>query len=159
MDGETDGKKKRLVSGRMITDIEMNGTVRGAVEVYNLARNIRPNDCLFAECIRTFATVDVDARAWLHRLEVELQNLREVAFVTYVPPSVRPHVRSNNCKPEYADMYGFTPKLKQMIMWNVLASGELGLPSPSLPSSLFHPPFGFSSAFSVHVLLVGVHVF
>ena len=109
--GSSEQKQQRAVSSRMITDIEMNGTVRGAVEVYNLAKNIRPNDCLFAECIRTFATVDVDARAWLHRLEVELQNLREVAFVTYVPPSIRPHVRSNNCKPEYADMYGFTPKL------------------------------------------------
>ena len=27
---------------------------------------------LFAECVRTFATVTVDAQQWLHRLELEL---------------------------------------------------------------------------------------
>ena len=37
---------QRAVSGRMVTDIEMNGTLRGAVEEYNLCVNLRPNDVL-----------------------------------------------------------------------------------------------------------------
>ena len=56
------GKQQRSVSGRMITDIEMNSTLRGAVEEFNLCRNLRHNDVLFAECIRTYATVDVNAQ-------------------------------------------------------------------------------------------------
>ena len=63
----------RSSSGRMITDLEMNNTLRGAVETFNLARHLRREDVLFAECVRTFTTQDVDARAWLHRLHLELQ--------------------------------------------------------------------------------------
>ena len=31
--------KHRAVSGRLITDLEMNGTYRGAVEIFNLCRH------------------------------------------------------------------------------------------------------------------------
>ena len=44
----------RAVSGRMITDLEMNSTYRGAVEIFNLCRNLDAHDVWFAECIRTF---------------------------------------------------------------------------------------------------------
>ena len=71
--GRSEQDKLRAVTGRMITDIEMNGTIRGAVEVYNLASHLRNGDALFAESIRTFPTRDVDARAWLHRLALEVQ--------------------------------------------------------------------------------------
>ena len=46
--------KHRAVSGRMVTDLEMHGTYRGAVEISQLCRNLRSNDVLFAECFRTF---------------------------------------------------------------------------------------------------------
>ena len=72
--GKSFAQQQRAVSARMITDIEMNGTLRGAVEVFNLARHLRENDSLFPECVRTFATRDVDARSWLYRLEIEHQH-------------------------------------------------------------------------------------
>ena len=53
----------RAASGRLITDIEMNSTYRGAVEIFNLSRNLNEKDVLFAECIRTFKEHTVDARA------------------------------------------------------------------------------------------------
>ena len=52
--GKGKAAQLRAVSGRMITDLEMNSTYRGAVEVFNLCRNLHPQDALFAECIRTF---------------------------------------------------------------------------------------------------------
>ena len=49
--GATEAQRRRAVSGRMITDVEMNGTVRGAVELFNLASRLRHGDALFAECL------------------------------------------------------------------------------------------------------------
>ena len=46
--------KHRAVSGRMVTDPEMHGTYRGAVEIFQLCRNLRTSNALFAECFRTF---------------------------------------------------------------------------------------------------------
>ena len=83
--------------------------MRGAVELYNLAKNLRRQDALFAECIRTFATRDVDGRAWLHRLEVELQRIDTVTYVLHVPTTSKPHVRTDRSKPAYPDMYGYRP--------------------------------------------------
>ena len=75
MEGKSQQAQERAASARMITDLEMGSTLRGAVELFNLAKNLRRGDVLFAECVRTFSNQDVDARAWLHRLEVELQRL------------------------------------------------------------------------------------
>ena len=41
-----------LAEDWMITDIEMNGTARGAVETFNLCSNLRSKDALVAECVR-----------------------------------------------------------------------------------------------------------
>ena len=87
-------KQQRGVSGRMVTDIEMNGTLRGAVEEFNLCINLTPQDALFAECIRSFPTVTLDARQWLNRLEVELTNVADVEASVFVPMTRKPHVRS-----------------------------------------------------------------
>jgi len=38
----------------MITELEMNSTYRGQVEVFKLCRKLHPHGVLFAECIRTF---------------------------------------------------------------------------------------------------------
>ena len=74
--GLSESKRRRAVSGRMVRDIEMNGTLRGAVEVFNLASRFRHGDALFAERVRTLPTRDLDARAWLHRLSVEAQRVQ-----------------------------------------------------------------------------------
>ena len=59
--GKSEFQQQRAVSGRMITDIEMNGTVRGAVEAFHLCTNLHEGDVLFADCIRSFPSVTVDA--------------------------------------------------------------------------------------------------
>ena len=87
-------QQKRAVSGRMITDIEMNGTVRGAVEEFHLCTNLHQTDVLFAESIRSFPTIIVDAQIWLHRLEVELEHVSEMYITAMVPPARRPQMRS-----------------------------------------------------------------
>ena len=102
-------QQQRAATGRMVTDIEMNSTIRGAVEEFNLCVNLRANDVLFAECIRTFATVTVNAQAWLHRLELELQSRAELAAAVAVPPTRRPNKRSLRSKAPWVDLYGFRP--------------------------------------------------
>ena len=77
-EGKSEFEQQRSVSGRMITDIEMNGTLRGAVEEFNLCANLRSNDVLFAECVRTFNTITLNAQPFFYRLEVELGRLKEM---------------------------------------------------------------------------------
>ena len=59
----------RAVSQRLLTDIETGGTRRGSVETQHLCINARHNDCLFAECIRTFKEVHVATHEWFKRLD------------------------------------------------------------------------------------------
>ena len=99
-------QQQRAVSGRMITDIEMNGTVRGAVEEFNLCTNLRENDALSAECIRSFPSVAVSAQNWLHRLHVELGEVSDTQVTAIVPPSKRPHIKCRKTIP-HMDIYGF----------------------------------------------------
>ena len=110
-EGKSEFEQQRGVSGRMITDIEMNGTLRGAVEEFNLCMNLRATDVLFAECIRNFPTVHVDAQQWMHRLEVELERVGEMQVSIYIPPTKKPHVRTNRSKPPLVDMYVWLPSL------------------------------------------------
>ena len=63
--GQGKSSQLRAVSGRLMTDLEINNTFRGAVEVANLCRNLCRNDVLFAECIRTFDSVTIDGRSWM----------------------------------------------------------------------------------------------
>ena len=106
-------QQQRAASGRMITDIEMNGTLRGAVEEFNLCVNLRANDVLFAECIRTFSTVSINAQQWMHRLELELQRRPTLAVAVTVPPTRRPNKRSVRSKAPWVDLYGFRPLGRQ----------------------------------------------
>jgi hypothetical protein len=62
VESKSDFQRGRAVSGRMVTDIEMNSTLRGAAEEVNLCVNLRPNDVLFAECVCTFPTETMDAQ-------------------------------------------------------------------------------------------------
>ena len=91
----------------MITDNEMNSTLRGAIEEFNLCCNLYPGDVLFAECIRTFPTVSVDAQQWLHRLNVELERTAEMRVDVFVPATRKPNVRSPGSKAPMVDIYGF----------------------------------------------------
>ena len=102
-------QQQRSVSGRMITDIEMNGTIRGAVEEFNLCTILRINDVLFAECIRTFPTVHVNAQQWLYCLEVEQGNCASMKVTTSVPATRTPHAKSLNSRAPWVDLYGFSP--------------------------------------------------
>ena len=47
--GQGRSAQLRAASGRLMTDLEMNSTFRGAVEGFNLCRNLRKNDVRFAE--------------------------------------------------------------------------------------------------------------
>ena len=107
--GKTQKKRQRAVTNRMVTDIEMNGTLRGAVETFNLAKHLRKNDVLFAECIRTFPTVDVNVRSFLHRLDVELQHVEVCRDHAYVPPTSKPSARNRRSAAPMVDLYGFRP--------------------------------------------------
>ena len=90
----------------MITDVQMNSTVRGAVEVFNLAENLRNGDCLFAEFIRTFSTRSVGTREWFHRLDIELQETDKGSYTCLAPETKKPHKRIARSTAIFVDGYG-----------------------------------------------------
>lgn len=67
-------QQQRVVSGRMVTDSEMNGVYRRVVDEFNFASDLKRGDVLFPECTRTFQTADADTQAFLNRLHVTLEN-------------------------------------------------------------------------------------
>jgi hypothetical protein len=95
----------------MITDMEMNSTYRGAVEVFNLCRNLRSNDVLFAECIRTFSSCTLNGQLWMYRLDAlqQCKAMQSFQVETFLPPTKRPNVRTDRSSPNAMDMYGFRP--------------------------------------------------
>ena len=95
--GKGKAAQLRAASGRLITDLEMNSTYRGAVEIFNLCRNLHPHDVLFAECIRTFDEHTIDGRAWMYRLEAAqmASTVKHHDLQTYIPPTKKPNVRSD----------------------------------------------------------------
>jgi len=107
--GRSRGAQLRAASGRLITDLEMNSSYRGAVEVVNLCRNLHPHDVLFAECIRTFGSQTTDGRSWMNRLEQQEKNFKDFRTTTYVPPTPKPHVRTKSSRVNEMDAYGFRP--------------------------------------------------
>ena len=95
----------RAASGRLITDLEMNSTYRGAVEIFNLCRNLKEHDVLSAECIRTFMTKTLDGGQWMYQLEVQ----------TYIPPTKKPSVRTNRSRANDRDIYIWLPTLNSAV--------------------------------------------
>ena len=90
----------RASSGRLITDLEMNSTYRGAVEISNLCRNLDQRGVLNAECIRTFGEDTIDGRSWMNHLESSqayMQN-QESSVSTYIPPTRKPNVRTRHSR-------------------------------------------------------------
>ena len=106
--GKSQAQQMRSVTGRLMTDLEMNSTFRGAVEVTNLCRHLRSNDVLFAECIRTFGSVVVDGRGWMYRLETTQTASRFTAqtMQTYIPVTKKPNVRTDRSVANDVDVYG-----------------------------------------------------
>ena len=91
--------------------MEMNSTYRGAVEIFNLCRNLHPSDVLFAECIRTFNEHTLDGRSWMSRLESsQLQaQLKESSLQSYIPPTKKPNVRTDKSRANGLEAYGYRP--------------------------------------------------
>ena len=56
---------------RLVTDLEMKGTICTAVEGINLSLHMKHPDVLMGECVRTFPTVTFPAMAVLKREEIE----------------------------------------------------------------------------------------
>ena len=113
----------RAASGRLVTDLEMNSTFRGAVELFNFTRNMHTNDVLFAECVRTFQECTVDGRSWMYRLEKGqmAQEFVDSTAETYVPPTKKPNVRTNRSRANEIDVYGFRPMVHP---WKMLSPYE-----------------------------------
>ena len=64
----TAGGQAVAVARRMLTDLEMKGVLREAQASFNLCVNLRPDDNLFQECVRTFMTVAFPGSAFTQRL-------------------------------------------------------------------------------------------
>ena len=109
--GKSKAEQLRAVSQRMITDLEMNSTYRGAVEIFNLCCKLDPKDVLNAECVRTFASFVFDGRPWMHRLESSQKSMdmKEIGFTTYVPASRKANVRTDRANVKELLAYGYRP--------------------------------------------------
>ena len=121
--GKGKAAQLRSASGRLITDLEMNSTYRGAVELFNLSRNLLAKDVLFAECTRAFKEHTVDGRAWLYRLE-SLQagkNLQNECLQTFVPPTKKTNVRSDRSRANEFESYAYRPLREP---WKLLSAYE-----------------------------------
>ena len=107
----------------MIVDMEINSTYRGAVEVFNLCCNLRSNDVLFAECIRTFDSRSIDGRSWMYRLEALQQSkgLKQIHVETFIPPTKTLNVRTDRSCPNSMDMYVYRPFTHP---WKLLSAYE-----------------------------------
>ena len=111
MQGRGRAAQLRASSGRLITELEMNSTYRGAVEIFNLCCNLDEKDVLKAECVRTFGSVTIDGRQWMHRLEEaqETRQMKDCSITTYVPPNKKPNVRTSTSRVNEFEAYGFRP--------------------------------------------------
>ena len=116
----------------------MNSTFRGAVEVFNLCRNLHPKDVLFAECVRTFQECTVDGRPWMYHMEATqlTTQFQENTAETYVPPAKRPNIRTCKSRPNEFEIYGFRPLVHP---WRLLS------------------PYEFMRAWTAEPLLVPTH--
>ena len=109
--GRSKAGQLRATVGRVMTELEMNSTNRGAVEIMNLCTNWHKRDVLNAECIRTFSSCDIDGRAWMNRLETSQNSsqMRDSSVTTYVPPTRKPSARTPNSKVNEFEAYGWRP--------------------------------------------------
>ena len=113
----------RATTQRLITDLEMNSTYRGAVEITNLCRHLHPHDTLFAECVRTFGSQSLEGWSWLKRMEniFKKEKAHGPIAQTYIPPTKKPNKRSAWSAPPFMDVYGLRP---QRSPWLLLSPYE-----------------------------------
>ena len=113
----------RATTQRLITDLEMNSTYRGAVELTNLCRHLHPHDTLFAECVRTFGSQSLEGWSWLKRMEniFKKEKAHGPIAQTYIPPTKKPNKRSAWSAPPFMDVYGLRP---QQSPWLLLSPYE-----------------------------------
>ena len=107
-------KALRLAAGRMCSDFETGSARRGAVELTWLSRNLHPNDLLFAECIRTFASQHIRGFLMLQRLEemVVAAHAREKTLEvgeTYIPLTKQCNRRNRGAVADEFLAYGLRP--------------------------------------------------
>jgi len=94
------------VARRMVTDLEMKGVLRESQASFNLCANLRPEDTLFQECIRTFRTVSLPGCAFMQRLSLELDGVGG-DLTLRVPPTKRPGLIARGGQAPIVDVYGF----------------------------------------------------
>ena len=103
----TPGDQTRVVVGRMAIDLELKGILRGAPEIFNLSVNMREEDSLFQECIRTFMEVSFPGMAFLNKLESETKDVN-MEIVRAVPKTRGPRSRPRKqTSVPYVEAYGY----------------------------------------------------
>ena len=110
----TPADQARSVSHRMISDLELRGVLRGAPEVYNLSVNMRKEDSLFQECIRTFLEASFPGGAFLAKLEAETHGVGGV-LIRRIPPSRGPKSKYRFMSAPQVDAYGFRGQDPQVL--------------------------------------------
>ena len=136
--GHSKAQQVRSVSQRLITDLEMNSTYRGAVEVFNLCRHLKMDDVLFVECIRTFGSRVVDGRGWMYRLEASQSDSKftSESLQKYIPVTRKPNVRSDRSVANDMDIYGLRPLRHP---WALLSPYEFLMEGRALVSAILLP--------------------
>lgn len=141
----TTSDQARAVTRRMLTDLEQKGVLRGAVDCFNLCVNLREEDSLFHDCVRTFRSTSFPGSAFLHRLELELAGVGAECVSMRIPASRRPHARSKASRPPAADAYGFRDIRDKRIgmlspfEFAMYWCAEAVLPPPPLPQGFEWP--------------------
>ena len=90
----------------MATDLELKGVLRGTPKIFSLCVNMRKDDSLFQECIRTFMEVSFRGGAFLSRLEAEMHGVGG-EFARRIPTTRRPKSRPRYMSAALVDAYGF----------------------------------------------------
>ena len=121
---QSDYKKHRQVSETLCRTLEKDCVAKGAVEVANLQLNMRKNDALNAECIRTFPTYTLDGRMWLNAmqrlcLDEDGEDALSVTYDEFVMPAASPKIAkpSKHWKPNEYFAYGFRPRDRNGAFW------------------------------------------
>ena len=97
------------VTNRMLSDLEVKGTLRSAPEEFNLAMNMHDQDVLAAEFIRTYRTAEFCGKDLLIRLEHEQRAMHKSISATMMRlPRVQVTKQSHvGAPPPWVELYGF----------------------------------------------------
>jgi hypothetical protein len=94
------------VTNRILSDLEVKGTLRSAPEEFNLAMNMETHDVTAAEFIRTYQSVDFCGKDILMRLEREQRRAPGSISVSMMRlPSVKVTAMSHVGSPPWVELY------------------------------------------------------